>query len=213
MQSIPPPAIGHAHAPPQRCRDATERRVLLERAFALGVPRGYARTHHLRMQHEPAQLVPLAVDIYGRQPWLQPAAARNLALLFAAAAADGVTLQVVSAFRSIAYQLQLIERKLARGQPMADILRVSAAPGYSEHHSGRCVDLTTPGCTPLEEVFEHSAAYRWLQQHAARFGFSLSYPRGNRYGIAYEPWHWCWHAPAHPGQADSPRDASTTRQK
>ncbi|MHB8392777.1 MAG: D-alanyl-D-alanine carboxypeptidase family protein, partial [Acidobacteriaceae bacterium] len=26
--------------------------------------------------------------------------------------------------------------------------------------------------------------------HAGHFGFRLSYPRNNRHGIAYEPWHW-----------------------
>ncbi|MET0229666.1 MAG: D-alanyl-D-alanine carboxypeptidase family protein, partial [Rhodanobacteraceae bacterium] len=38
-----------------------------------------------------------------------------------------------------------------------------------------------------------SPAFRWLMRHAKRFGFRLSYPRSNRHGIAYEPWHWCWH--------------------
>ena len=60
--------------------------------------------------------------------------------------------------------------------------------------SGRAVDLTTPGYAPVEEEFERSPAFAWLKRHASRFGFRLSYPRRNRHGIAYEPWHWCWHA-------------------
>jgi D-alanyl-D-alanine carboxypeptidase len=171
--------------------------VLLERAFALGVPRDYGRIRKLRMQREPAQLVPIGQDIHGRTQWLQPRAARALACLREAAAGKGVELQIVSAFRSIEYQLGIVERKLARGLSMDEILRVSAAPGYSEHHSGRCVDFTAPGMAPLEEEFERSPAFRWLQRNAARHGFTLSYPRGNVHGIAYEPWHWCWHAP-HP---------------
>src|SRR5579875_1789940 len=106
---------------------------------------------------------------------------------------DGIDLQVVSAFRSIEYQLGILERKLARGQTIDEILRVSAAPGYSEHHSGRAVDLTTPGFAALEEDFERSPAFAWLMRNASPFGFALSYPRGNPHGIAYEPWHWCWH--------------------
>ena len=35
--------------------------------------------------------------------------------------------------------------------------------------------------------------YAWLKDNAARFRFRLSYPRDNPHGIAYEPWHWCWH--------------------
>lgn len=164
----------------------------MERAFALGVPRDYGRTRGLRRQREPARLASIGCDIHGRQQWLQPRAARAWLRMHGRAAHDGVTLQAVSAFRSIEYQLGILERKLARGMAMHDILRVSAAPGYSEHHSGRCLDLTTPGFTPLEETFEKSPAFAWLQRHAAAHHFSLSYPRGNRHGIAYEPWHWCW---------------------
>jgi D-alanyl-D-alanine carboxypeptidase len=102
-------------------------------------------------------------------------------------------LQVVSAYRSTEYQLGILRRKLERGQTIEEILRVSAAPGYSEHHSGRALDITTPGFAALEEEFEQSPAFAWLGANAARFGFRLSYPRGNRHGIAFEPWHWCWH--------------------
>ena len=52
--------------------------------------------------------------------------------------------------------------------------------------------MTTPGYQPLDEEFEHSAAFAWLRRNAGNYGFHLSYPRDNRHGIAYEPWHWCW---------------------
>ncbi|HEX7348293.1 MAG TPA: M15 family metallopeptidase [Rhodanobacteraceae bacterium] len=180
-------------SPPARCRTAVARRALIARAYALGIPRTYGRERHLRVQREPLQLAPIGLDIYNRPQWLQPRAARAYASMCRVALAASVTLQVVSAFRSIEYQLGIIERKLARGETLDAILRVSAAPGYSEHHTGRCVDLTTPGFAALEEAFEHSTAFAWLTQHAARFGFTLSYPRDNPHGIAYEPWHWCWH--------------------
>lgn len=75
---------------------------------------------------------------------------------------------------------------------MQQILEVSAAPGFSEHHTGRALDLTTPGGPVLEEPFEHTDAFAWLSESAGSFGFHLSYPRGNSHGIAYEPWHWAW---------------------
>ncbi|MGH8214836.1 MAG: M15 family metallopeptidase [Rhodanobacteraceae bacterium] len=181
-------------APPRRCRDGAERRGLIERAFALGVPRDYGRARRLRLQREPARLVSIGTDIHGREQWLQSRAARALVRMRDTATRDNIELQVVSAFRSIEYQLGILERKLARGLKIEDVLRVSAAPGYSEHHSGRCVDFTTPGFAALEEEFERSRAFGWLQCNAARYGFVLSYPRDNRHGIAYEPWHWCWHA-------------------
>ena len=111
-----------------------------------------------------------------------------------AAARDGVKLQSVSAFRSIEYPLGILQRKLERGLAMDEILRISAAPGYSEHHSGRALDLTTPGFAPIEEEFERSPAFVWLNKNAPEYNFALSYPRDNPHGIAYEPWHWCWHA-------------------
>lgn len=187
-----PTGSGNDALAPRRCRDDTERHALLERAFALGVPRDYGRSRKQRLQREPVRLVSIGRDVHGREQWLQPRAARAFAAIRTRATRDGVDLQVVSAFRSIEYQLGIVERKLARGQPIDDILRVSAAPGYSEHHSGRCLDLTTPGFAALEEEFEYSPAFAWLTRHARDFGFTLSYPRGNPHGIAYEPWHWCW---------------------
>lgn len=180
-------------SPPARCRDAAARRELIQRAYDLGVPRDYGRSRHLRVQCEPTQLVSIGDDVHGRPQWLQPRPADALALMHDAAAEDGVELQIVSAFRSIEYQLEIVRRKLAHGQSINSILQVSAAPGYSEHHTGRCVDFTTPGFPALEESFEESTAFAWLERYAERFRFTLSYPRGNRHGIAYEPWHWCWH--------------------
>ena len=113
----------------------------------------------------------------------------------AAAAEAGRTLLPLSAFRSVARQTAIIRRKLARGDRIEDILLVSAVPGCSEHHTGRALDLGAPGQLDLEESFARTPEFRWLRQHAAKFGFRLSYPRGNRQGIAYEPWHWCWRAP------------------
>lgn len=181
------------NAPPARCARDVERRALIERAFALGVPRNYARRRHLRLQREPARLTSIGLDIHGRNQWLIPSAARAFASMQEAALRDGVALQVASAFRSIEYQLGILERKRARGLSIEEILRVSAAPGYSEHHSGRAVDITTPGFVALEEEFERSPAFAWLSCHSARLDFALSYPRDNRHGIDYEPWHWCWH--------------------
>ena len=101
-----------------------------------------------------------------------------------------MTLVLVSGFRSADYQARILAAKRARGLAMADILEVNAAPGYSEHHSGRAVDLTTSGCPPAEAEFESTEAFRWLARRAGEFGFRMSYPRGNPHGIVPEPWHW-----------------------
>lgn len=179
--------------PPARC-DTRQRRAVLREAERLGVPRDYGRSRDLRLVREPRELVCIGEDVHARAQWLAPRAARAFLRMRSAAARDGIELQLVSAFRSAEYQLGILRRKLERGQSIDEILQVSAAPGYSEHHSGRVVDLTTPGHAALEEEFEHSPAFAWLMRRAGDFGFALSYPRGNRHRIAYEPWHWCWHA-------------------
>jgi D-alanyl-D-alanine carboxypeptidase len=156
----------------------------------LGIPDDYARRTGLVLQREPEALVEVSPGRTERRQWLEPRAAARWARLEAAAEAAGINLRVVSSYRSVAYQAELIERKLARGEPIDRILAVNAAPGYSEHHTGRAVDLGMAGCPPLTEAFAETEAFAWLARHAAEHGFELSYPRDNPHGIIYEPWHW-----------------------
>ncbi|MBK1858018.1 M15 family metallopeptidase, partial [Cerasicoccus arenae] len=121
---------------------------------------------------------------------LHPHAADSWLRLKAKAISEGINLRIVSAFRSVARQEEIIERKRRKGISDTEIFRVSAPAGFSEHHSGRAIDITTDGYPPLGEKFETSEAFHWLQEHAVEFGFILSYPRNNQFGIAYEPWHW-----------------------
>ena len=109
-----------------------------------------------------------------------------------AAQQDGIQLEVLSAFRSIDYQRQLIARKLDRGDPPNQILQVVALPGYSEHHTGYALDIVTTAYPELTEDFELSEGFAWLSHSAHQFGFFLSYPRDNPWGFIYEPWHWCF---------------------
>ena len=81
-------------------------------------------------------------------------------------AQDGVPMALVSAYRSVARQQEIIEAKLARGDSIASILVSVAPPGYSEHHTGRAVDIGTSEEDALEEEFETTPAFRWLQTHA-----------------------------------------------
>jgi D-alanyl-D-alanine carboxypeptidase len=160
----------------------------------LDIPQDYGRIHRIFLQEEASRLDNIPADIYGREQRMLPPAAKAWHAMRELAARQDILLQAVSAYRSVAYQTDLIRRKLDKGLAMEKILNVSAAPGYSEHHSGRAIDITSPGTAVLEEAFEKSPAFEWLQAHAPAFGFQLSFPRGNRHGVAYEPWHWAWHA-------------------
>ena len=106
---------------------------------------------------------------------------------------EGVNLMIVSAFRSYLYQANIILNKLNKGLLLEDILKVSALPGFSEHHTGCALDFTSDEEDEvLTESFEQTKAFKWLSKHAHEFQFTLSYPRDNVYGFIYEPWHWCY---------------------
>ncbi len=190
------PRSGHINAP--RDTSETDDEPTLRRAFsdrqsaALGIPEGYAEQHQLSWIDEPARLHYAGRDYVGRTLWLQHGAMQAWQNLRRAALATGIRLEAVSGFRSIGYQAGILRRKLERGLSVAQVLAINTAPGYSEHHSGRAIDVGTPGCAPAEEAFESTPAFAWLREHAAQYGFRMSYPRDNPHGVIYEPWHWYW---------------------
>ena len=158
----------------------------------LGISRSHRDSCRMPLCQEPAELVDAGVDMFNRPQQMTRETRDAWVRLCEAAARDGHRLKLVSAFRSVEYQCNLIRKKLDDGRKIDDILNVNAIPGYSEHHTGRAVDLHAGDGEPLEESFENEPAFSWLRQHAHEFGFHLSYPRDNPAGIAYEPWHWCY---------------------
>jgi len=165
-------------------------RRIIKLCDELGVPERYGIDHRMPLVMEAENLVSIGRDIFERDQRLAPEAADAFKRMREAAQASRVEIKLVSAFRTTAYQTSLFRRKLDQGHTMQEVLRVSAPPGYSEHHSGRAIDLTTRGCKPLEEDFARTDAYRWLLSNARFFGFRESYPLNNRQRIAWEPWHW-----------------------
>jgi D-alanyl-D-alanine carboxypeptidase len=160
----------------------------------LGIPASYAADHQLTPHAEASEdtLVEVGISDEGRPIRLVRMAAEAWALMRLAAMRDDVELFPLSGFRSIARQTEIFRHKLAGGEAMEEILRHVAAPGFSEHHTGRALDIGSPEHTDLDEAFAETGAFHWLEANAAHFGFTLSYPRSNPHGITYEPWHWCW---------------------
>ena len=120
-------------------------------------------------------------------------AAAALDAMMGDAVADGIDLRLLSGFRSLDLQEAIFfEVASERNQTPEERARVSAPPGYSEHSTGYAVDLGDGWApeTNLSQSFEQTEAYRWLQNHAARYHFVLSFPAGNSQGVLYEPWHW-----------------------
>ena len=164
--------------------------MLRELHAELGIPEDYGLDGSRPVFGEATDLVEVGPNLVGRMQSLEREAAARWIEMQAGAAADGILLLIVSGYRSIDYQARLIRKKLNTGQSVSEILAVNAAPGHSEHHTGRAVDIATPGSRPLTEEFENSGAFRWLQENAGTYGFSMSYPRDNPAGFIYEPWHW-----------------------
>ncbi|KAA3638824.1 MAG: D-alanyl-D-alanine carboxypeptidase family protein [Proteobacteria bacterium] len=151
-------------------------------------------TEHIKAPQYPTatQVVDAGVDCFQRPIKLHPRAFQAWQAMQQAAANEAIQLIPVSAFRSLNYQAELIQKKLDQGQQLDAILKVNTPPGHSEHHTGCALDLTTAGEQQvLESNFAHTDAYHWLKDNAAEYGFYESYPEGNPHGIMAEPWHWC----------------------
>ena len=111
--------------------------------------------------------------IYRDGEGMRPDVAAGYDQMVAAAAADGVTLLVVSGFRSDAEQAALFA---AHPDPTW-----VAPPGKSLHRCATELDLGP------------ESAYGWLAANAARFGFLKRY--------SWEPWHFGWNQPPAPCSA------------
>lgn len=110
-----------------------------------------------------------------------------LEALLASASTTGTQIQVLSAYRSFGTQANLkASYKIVYGAGTAN--KFSADQGYSEHQLGSTVDFTTPKGGEILEGFDKTTAYSWLLENAYKYGFIISYPKGNRF-FAYEPWH------------------------
>ena len=115
----------------------------------------------------------------------------------AAAEKDGVSLLVISSFRLHSRQVTLFQNQLKKVQANNPQLSEQAAidkaatvvayPGSSEHELGLAVDFNS-----VEETFENTKQFAWLQAHAAEYGFIMRYPKSNQgiTGVIYEPWHY-----------------------
>jgi len=102
-----------------------------------------------------------------------------------AAAADGVELYIRSGFRRHENQVWLYQAWREGWGNKA------ARPGFSNHQSGRALDL----------YVGDPAIRQWLDEHARRFGFQRT--------VAGEPWHWEY--AKRPPRRKAARHARTSR--
>jgi LAS superfamily LD-carboxypeptidase LdcB len=153
--------------------------------------------------------------------WLHYEVVTSLLAMRDAAREDGIELEVASGFRDFETQLAIWNRKWHGERPLLDrhgdpldraslpdsamidaILCWSALPGSSRHHWGTEIDVFDRAALPegyrLQLVpSEYSpdgifaGLSRWLDAHAARFGFFRPYRRDHG-GVGPEPWHFSY---------------------
>lgn len=133
------------------------------------------------------------------QPWLD---------LVIAAKKDGLTIGLTAAYRSAEEQKQIFTTRLAqlgipveeiaagrRDAEISQVLRMTAIPGYSRHHTGYTVDIS---CEDMpNSSFAYTTCFKWLSannyEHAKLHGWIPSYPEGTgNQGPDPETWEYVW---------------------
>ena len=142
-------------------------------------PAGYA----------PRDLVTLRGISGGSSRELRSEAAQALRAMHAAAAREGLSFSITSAYRSRSYQARLFSNYSSR-YGVASAETFSARPSHSEHQTGWAADLGSGSCS-LGSCFGRSQVGRWVAAHAHEFGFIIRYPAGKSSvtGYIHEPWH------------------------
>ena len=116
---------------------------------------------------------------------LRPESYAALEELSEAALKDGIKLLVSSTYRSYKYQDGLFRRYVAQdGEALAE--RYSARPGTSQHQLGTAVDFGS-----ITDDWGETKMGKWVYDHAAEYGWSLSFPQGYEDVTGYM-WE-CWH--------------------
>ncbi len=161
------------------------------------------KKHKLPDGYEPSDLV--QPNVLGSGASLRKTAAQALEEMFTAAKEDGVTLRLISGYRSESEQSYLYYTVYGGGE-VADAK--SSRPGYSDHQTGLAADIgatvereNETGCDSLTTDSDSNGDNRacfgnvtegtWLREHAHEYGFIMRYPKGKYEitGYTYEPWH------------------------
>jgi LAS superfamily LD-carboxypeptidase LdcB len=129
----------------------------------------------------------------------------------AAAAKEGIAIEVVSAYRSFERQKEIFEGKYKRftkqgltpEAAISKIIEYSTIPGTSRHHWGTDIDIIDANGSPRPSSVLQAAHFHgkgpfcklkdWLTIHASSYGFYEAYTsNANRKGFEYEPWHFSY---------------------
>lgn len=164
----------------------------------LSDPRLVLVNRNLPLEAEPSPVLAVADDATGEQ--LEAEAAEQFRSMVQAAAADGVTLTLVTGYqdtaaRQAAYDACLEgyrSKGLSEEDAAARAVSVQPQAMASEQAAGYGADILSPDCGEKTTAFADTRAYEWLTAYAAEYGFILRWPEEHQAatGMVYQPWHW-----------------------
>ena len=138
----------------------------------------YSKVFFLNEHYIPESLTSISSDYVfqkDKEQKIHTKVAPYLEKMLREAKSAGVSIQVISAFRSFGEQGSLKNDYTFTYGSGAN--KFSADQGYSEHQLGTTLDFTTPELGSSFEQFAVSQSYKWLQENAYSY-------------YTFEPWHW-----------------------
>ena len=152
------------------------------------------KQHAVDKEYKPSDLTAIKYYAQDRSPnsrYMRAEAAEAFNKMSEAAAKEGYTIVVTTAYRSYDFQKSLYDSYVKNsGQAAAD--RFSAQPGKSEHQTGLSADVSSPSVNyQLTKDYINTPEGKWLNDNAYKFGFIIRFPEGKEAitGYMYEPWH------------------------
>lgn len=137
---------------------------------------------------------------------LQQRAAVDWLKMQEAASKEGHDIGLSAAYRSAEDQRTIFNTRIGSiplssiasqksNQAINNVLKTTAVPGYSRHHTGYTVDIVCN--TDVNKKFENSKCFKWLSDNnylnAKMYGWIPSYPDGaGLQGPDPESWEYVW---------------------
>lgn len=133
--------------------------------------------------YKPASLVKIEGDYEGT-----PATKQAYMDMTEDMASENMKIYVVSAYRSYDYQNNLYNYYLKKDS-IEVVDTYSSRPGFSEHHTGRALDVSQ--VYNNLDAFEGSKEAKWVYDNCYKYGFIVRYTEENKdvTGYIFEPWH------------------------
>ncbi|HQJ73659.1 MAG TPA: M15 family metallopeptidase, partial [Candidatus Dojkabacteria bacterium] len=130
----------------------------------------------------------------GENYYLRNIVIPDLTRMITDAKSEGVDLSIVSGYRSYQTQIDTYNYWLRMNNGNTSLVDTfSARAGHSQHQLGTVIDFSTNEIRDkLGDEFSNTKASKWLSQHAYKYGFVISYPKGfeNITGYKHESWHY-----------------------